>query len=225
MKFSKARGFGVLIAVFYWRGIFTAIGYWQVVMDISSISSCLNMDNHLLIHQLMYLMTEPLSDASHDRESDEPLYQGWPSLSPFSEVPTGGRPQISASLRSCAILPRPGGPAVSQFPSPWWVVLQKGLITNRSLVQPRLVTCCVWWVTQSCPTLCNPMDYNLPCSSVHGIFQARILEWVAISSPRGSSRPRDPTHVPCISCIGRWVLYHCTTWKAQMAEVQSLPDQ
>ena len=37
---------------------------------------------------------------------------------PFSEVPTGGKPQISASLRSCAILPRPGGPAVSQFPSP-----------------------------------------------------------------------------------------------------------
>ena len=35
---------------------------------------------------------------------------------------------------------------------------------------------------QSCPNLCNPMDYNLPVSSVHGIFQARILEWVAISN-------------------------------------------
>ena len=40
---------------------------------------------------------------------------------------------------------------------------------------------------QSCTTLCDPMDYNLPGSSVHGIFQARILEWIAISSSRGSS--------------------------------------
>ena len=40
---------------------------------------------------------------------------------------------------------------------------------------------CVWLVAQSCPTLCDPMDCNLPGSSVHGILQARILEWVAIS--------------------------------------------
>ena len=83
MKFSKARGFGVLIAVFYWWGLFTAIGYQQVIVDISSISSCMNMGNYLLIHLLMYSMTEPLPDASHDRESDESLYQGWPSLPPL----------------------------------------------------------------------------------------------------------------------------------------------
>ena len=58
---------------------------------------------------------------------------------------------------------------------------------------------------QSCPTPCNPMDYSLPGSSVHGIPQVRILEWVAISSSTGSSWPRDRTHV---SCIGRRVLYH-----------------
>ena len=46
---------------------------------------------------------------------------------------------------------------------------------------------------QSCPTLCDPIDCSLPGSSVHGILQARILEWVAISFPRGSSRPRDRT--------------------------------
>ena len=46
-------------------------------------------------------------------------------------------------------------------------------------------------VTQSCPTLCDPMDYSLQGSSVHGIYQARILEWVAISSPKGSPQPRD----------------------------------
>ena len=51
-------------------------------------------------------------------------------------------------------------------------------------------------VTQSNPTLCNPMDYSLPGSSVHGIFQARVLEWVAISFSRGSSQPRDRSGFP-----------------------------
>ena len=53
-------------------------------------------------------------------------------------------------------------------------------------------------VTQSCPTLCDPVDCSLPSSSVHGILQAKILEWVAISFSRGSSRPRDWTRVSCI---------------------------
>ena len=51
------------------------------------------------------------------------------------------------------------------------------------------------------------MDCSLPSSSVGGIIQAKILEWVAISSSRGSSQPRDRTHVSCISCIGKHVLY------------------
>ena len=50
-------------------------------------------------------------------------------------------------------------------------------------------------VVQSCLTLCDPMDYSLSGSSVHGILQARILEWVAMLSTRGSSQPRDPTQV------------------------------
>ena len=62
-------------------------------------------------------------------------------------------------------------------------------------------------VADSCPTLCNPMDRSPPDSSVHGISQARILEWVSISSSRESSKPKDRTHVSCISCIGRQVLY------------------
>ena len=49
----------------------------------------------------------------------------------------------------------------------------------------------------SCPTLCHPMDCSPPGSSVHGILQARILEWVAMPSSRGSSRPRDWTHISC----------------------------
>ena len=50
-------------------------------------------------------------------------------------------------------------------------------------------------VAQLCPTLCDPMDCSLPGSSIHGIFQARILEWVAISFSRRSSRPRDSTRI------------------------------
>ena len=54
-------------------------------------------------------------------------------------------------------------------------------------------------ITQSCLTVCNPMDYSLPGSYVHGILQARILEWVAIPFSRGSSQPRDQTQVSCIA--------------------------
>ena len=54
-------------------------------------------------------------------------------------------------------------------------------------------------VAQSCLTLCDPMDCSRPGSSVHGILQARILEWVAISFSRGSSRLRDRTQVSCIA--------------------------
>ena len=55
-------------------------------------------------------------------------------------------------------------------------------------------------LTQSCPTLCDPMDCSPPGSSVHEILQTRILEWVAISSSKGSSRHRDRIHVSCVSC-------------------------
>ena len=54
-------------------------------------------------------------------------------------------------------------------------------------------------VTQSCLTLCDPMDYSPPGSSVHGILQARTLEWVAILFSRGSSQPKDQTQVSCIA--------------------------
>ena len=58
-------------------------------------------------------------------------------------------------------------------------------------------------VAQSCPTLCNPMNFSPPGSSLHGILQARVLEWVAITFSRVSSRPRNQTQV---ACIDRWVL-------------------
>ena len=61
---------------------------------------------------------------------------------------------------------------------------------------------------QLCLTLCDPMDCSLPGSTVCRILQARILEWVSMPSFRGSSRPRDRTHVSYVSCIGRQVIYH-----------------
>ena len=54
-------------------------------------------------------------------------------------------------------------------------------------------------VAQSCPNLCNPMDCSLSGSSLHGIFQARMLEWVAIPFSRGSSQPKDRTRVSHIA--------------------------
>ena len=87
---------------------------------------------------------------------------------------------------------------------------------------PPLTRIWMWWPSsnigswnvlcvkslQSCPTLCSPMDCGPPGSSVHGILQARILEWTAMPSSRGSSQPRDQAHISFVSCIGRWVLYH-----------------
>ena len=75
-----------------------------------------------------------------------------------------------------------------------------------SLVIPSgLVVRCVH--AQSCPALCDPMDCSPPGSSVHGIFQARILEWVTISYSRGSSWPRYRTYVSYVSFIGRQIFF------------------
>ena len=69
----------------------------------------------------------------------------------------------------------------------------------------------VYVCAQSGLTLSDPMDCSPPGSSVHGILSERILEWATISVSRGSSPARDQIHV---SCIGRWVLYHCTIQEA-----------
>ena len=60
----------------------------------------------------------------------------------------------------------------------------------------RAMLCFAW-----CPTLCDPTDCCLPGSSVLGILQAKILEWVAVPTSMGSSQPSDWTHVSCVSCI------------------------
>ena len=69
---------------------------------------------------------------------------------------------------------------------------------------------------QLCLTLCNPMDHSLPGSSVHGLLQAKILEWVAISFSRRSSQPRDQTQVSYIA--GRFF----TNWATREASVKAI---
>ena len=59
-----------------------------------------------------------------------------------------------------------------------------------------------------CLALCDPTDCNPPGSSLHGVLQARTLEWAAMPSSRGSSRPRDWTHVTYVSCIGKQGFYY-----------------
>ena len=76
---------------------------------------------------------------------------------------------------------------------------------------------CVLCYAQLYPTLSNPMDYNPPDSSVHGIIQARILEWVAISFCRGSCQPRHRTCISGLFYINRWIL---TTESPNMGAIQ-----
>ena len=96
-------------------------------------------------------------------------------------------------------------------------------------VQNKLLLGIPWWSSSSDSALslpqksapsvvsnsATPMDCSPPGFSVRGILWARILEWVAISSYRGSSRPRDLTRIFCVSCIGRQILYHCATFTAE----------
>ena len=99
----------------------------------------------------------------------------------------------------------------SSFPFPRLIPIRLFLL---SLYLSQLLVCvfstsdCV--CAQSCLALCNPRDSSLPGSSVHRILQARMLEWVAISSSRGSSRSRVWT---CLLC------YHWTTWEAHVVLV------
>ena len=77
-------------------------------------------------------------------------------------------------------------------------------ISFSSLISLSMCVC-----AQAHLTLCDPVDYiSLPGSSVHANLQATIMEWVAVSSSRGSSQPRYRTHISCVSCICMRVLYH-----------------
>ena len=89
-------------------------------------------------------------------------------------------------------------------------------LSARPRAKPQMGNFLLLASSQSCPTLFNPMDCSPPGSSVHGILQARILEWLAIPFSRGSSGPRDQTWVSCIA--GRFF----TVWAARLSPHQKL---
>ena len=101
------------------------------------------------------------------------------------------------------------------FFSVLWAFHRRSHVCIRSFIspQPSFWGRIVRHAARSCTTLGDPVDCSPPGSSVHGTLQARILEWVAMPSSRGSSWPRDRTHVSYVFRTGRRVLYHCTTWE------------
>ena len=100
----------------------------------------------------------------------------------------------------------------------WLLRCQYGIWQDSCLLSTSVCVCVCVLVAQSCQTLCNSMDCSSPGSSVHGTFQARMLEQVAISSSRGPSQPRDGTLVSCISCIaGRFF----TCWAIKEALIKN----
>ena len=104
-----------------------------------------------------------------------------------------------------------------------WVIRANKPFLSKQIHLPRIVCACACVCVCVCVCahmhmcsvslvwLFKPMDYNPSGSFAHGIFQARILERVAMPSSRGSSQPKHGTH---ISCIGKQILYHCTSWEA-----------
>ena len=83
-----------------------------------------------------------------------------------------------------------------------------------SLIHDCILQEFAYLVAQLRLSLCDPMDCSLPSSLVHRIFfQAKILEWVSICSSRGSSRLRNQTSVPCVSCLAVWLF--TTKWSAE----------
>ena len=81
----------------------------------------------------------------------------------------------------------------------WWTTSQPGRKESDMAEWAHSTRHSCWLVAQSCPTLCHPMDCSSPGSSIHGVSQARRLEWVAISFSRGSFWPRDWTHISCLA--------------------------
>ena len=96
-----------------------------------------------------------------------------------------------------------------------------GFFTTEPPGKPMLGLWVLAKLLDCVPFFWDYLDCSPPGSSVHGIFQARILEWVAISYPRISFSPRDQTRISCVSCIGRWFLYHWATWEVQRNKVEN----
>ena len=107
---------------------------------------------------------------------------------------------------------------LNTFKHPQYTMLYMYYFTHLEAT-PWTNTSSVCLCIQTCLTLCNPMGCSLPGSSVYGISQAGILEWVAISSSRRSLWSRDQTHILCSSRTGRRIHYHQATWEVLLSSL------
>ena len=127
------------------------------------------------------------------------LFKSVFSKSPWSCCAAGGRSRSSFAATTWGWR--------SRLPI-WWP-----LDPGKTEVPAHYLVLSLCVHAQLCPTLGDAMYCNPPDSSVHGIFQARILECVAISSSKGSSKHRDQAHISCISCIADRFFIPSVTWE------------
>ena len=130
-------------------------------------------------------------------------------LSSFTSYLTGGSRQAESGRAIVYLFPQRRGRRSEKFPAPESFIGEPGVEIRFPWPQAQ---CPVFNTMRakslwSCPTLCDPMGCSPPSSSVHGIIQASILQWVAMPSSRRSSRPRDQTCISCSFCIaGRFFI-------------------
>ena len=164
----------------------------------NSYSLLVGMQNDTVTLEANHILTMPACLPARSRQSCPALFD------PMDHSPPGSSVHGILQARTLEWVARP-----SSFLTydPTIVLLGKLKIVHKR--------CQSDWkpVTQSCPTLCNPMDCSPPDSSVHGIFQAEILEWAAISSSRGSSRARDWTLLSPALAGG---FFTTATWEAKL---------
>ena len=138
---------------------------------------------------------------------------GWPQL-----------PSLSPSTSPICCpwsTPRLSPPHTFSLALLWaWNAPAPGLVVycslgNKDFLKIEVCVCVLSHFSHVC-LFCDPVDCSPPGSSVHGILQARILEWGAMPPSRGSSWPRDRTHVSYVSCTGRRIFATSATWEAQL---------
>ena len=146
-----------------------------------------------------------------------------------SSLQSGSRHQLEATAKTEDIKKKKkvdmmGGYFLSLLGSFHWPVRLSGckIFLRRYLTSITSWRMQMWGASvhaQSCPTLCDPIYRGLPGFSVQGISQSGILEWIAVSSSRESSWPRDRNCISYTSFIGGWILYYCTACKAHSCGV------
>ena len=152
------------------------------------------------------LFTTPSTVAYQAPQSMEFSRQEYKSGLSFpspGDLPYPGIEPRSLALQADTLPSEPPGKAVVDISLSMRIITSSCISVAANGIGMKVL------VTQSCPTLCNPRDCNLSGSLVHGILQARILEWVAIRFSKGSSRPRDQAWVSCTA--GRFF----TVWATQ----------